>query len=235
MLTVDLSLLALEPGNTVLDLGCGTGRHARALRMLDGVRAVALDLSEKEIGAAAGSLREMDGNGARGPWLAVRGDAYVLPFRDASFDCVVASEIFEHLDEDDLAFREVTRVLRPGGILALSVPRFGPEAVCWALSSSYRHSEGGHVRIYRERELRRKLSRHGYDVYARHFAHGLHSPYWWLRCLVGLENEDAWLVRRYHDLLVRDLFEKPWWTRALDRTLTPFVGKSLVLYARRVV
>jgi SAM-dependent methyltransferase len=161
----------------------------------------------------------------------IRGSGYTLPFAAHSFDCVIVSEVLEHLHDDDAALRELGRVLRPGGLLAVSVPREGPEAVCWALSRAYRSMPGGHVRIYRRAALRRKLGEHGYRVVDTHFAHALHAPFWWLRCLVGVENADALPVRLYHRLLVWDLMQRPAVTRLAEKLLNPIIGKSVVFYA----
>jgi len=241
VLTVELERLGLRRGARVLDLGCGMGRHSRAARLVSGLATVALDLQEKETVETARSLRAMDegdpGVGIAppdaGPWMVVRGNSYHLPFADSSFDCVIASEVLEHIPDDDLALREITRVLRPGGSLAVSVPRWFPEAVCWALSNEYHGNEGGHVRIYRRSVLARKLSSHGYLLQGGHFAHALHSPYWWLKCAVGVNREDVYLVRLYHRLLVWDLFQKPRLTRVTETLLNPIIGKSVVLYARK--
>lgn len=241
MLTIRLEKLGLRPGSRLLDLGCGDGRHIRATRLERGIHAVALDLGEKEVTGTAQSLRAMDnGEGQMpspatdaGPWLVLRGNGYRLPFADASFDCLIVSEVLEHLHEDDAAIDEITRVLRPGGQLAVSVPRWGPEKICWAISSKYPHSEGGHVRIYRRRELEEKLGRHGYDLHGHHHAHALHSPYWWLKCAVGLDNDNFPLVRWYHRFLVWDMMKKPRLTRSLETLLDPLVGKSVVLYATK--
>ena len=92
---------------------------------------------------------------------AVKGDALDLPFADGTFDCVIASEILEHVPEDDRAIAELVRVLKPGGTLAVTVPRWLPERVCWALSDEYHANEGGHIRIYRADELRGKVLAHG--------------------------------------------------------------------------
>lgn len=204
-----------------------------------GVTGIALDIGVGEVRKTRDVLREVDRtpqaeggkHAAAAGWGVLRGSGYELPFEDSSFDCVIISEVLEHLHEDDRAIDEISRVLRPGGLLALSVPREGPEAVCWLLSRQYRNSPGGHVRIYRRRELRKKIESHGYDVFASHFAHALHSPYWWLRCAVGIDREEFLPVKLYHRLLVWDLMRKPWITRAIESAMNPFLGKSVVFYA----
>lgn len=230
--------LKLKPGMRVLDVGCGGGRHIRQTRLVPGVVGVGVDLGEQEVRDTAKMLRDLDQHpvawggtvpGA-GPWLSSRGSVYELPFPDESFDVVIISEVLEHLHEDDRALREISRVLKTGGTLAASVPREGPEAVCWALSKQYRNTPGGHVRIYRRKKLRSKLEKHGYDVFASHFAHGLHSPYWWLKCLFGPDNTENPAVKAYHKLLVWDMLRRPVLTRAMEAAVVPFIGKSVVFY-----
>jgi len=239
MLTVELDRLRLPPGAVVLDLGCGEGRHARAIRLVSGVAVVALDIKDEEITRTAASIAAMDDDGAvypavhdAGPWLALRGDSYALPFADESFDCVIASEILEHLHDDDKALDEIHRVLKRGGEVVVSVPRFGPELLCWALSREYRDTPGGHVRIYRRSALMRKIAAHDFELYAAHFAHALHAPYWWLKCAVGLERTGG-IVGAYHRFLVWDMFAKPRALRLLEWLLNPVIGKSEVFYARK--
>ena len=84
---------------------------------------------------------------------AVQGDALHLPFADGTFDRVIASEVLEHIPDDVAAMTELARVLRPGGTMAVTVPRCGPEFVNWALSDEYHDVPGGHVRIYRRSTL----------------------------------------------------------------------------------
>ena len=66
-----------------------------------------------------------------------------------------------------------------------------------------------------------------------HHAHALHSPYWWLKCAVGVHDDDHPLASAYHKLLVWDIMRKPAVTRLADRALNPVIGKSLVVYATK--
>ena len=125
---------------------------------------------------------------------------------------------------------ELARVLRPGGTMAVTVPRCGPEVVNWLLSDAYHDVPGGHIRIYRRAELARRVSAAGLRPAGGHHTHGLHSPYWWLRCLVGPTNDTNRAVAAYHRFLVWDIEKSPWLTRTLERMLSPLMGKSLVLY-----
>jgi SAM-dependent methyltransferase len=164
------------------------------------------------------------------PAAAVQGDALHLPFADGSFDRVICSEVLEHIPDDLAAMRELTRVLRPGGTMAVTVPRFGPELINWALSDEYHNVPGGHIRIYRRSVLSSRLSSVGLRVTGRHYAHGLHSPYWWLKCLVGTTNEQNRFVKTYHRFLVWDIMKKPRLTRYAEKVFSPLMGKSIVLY-----
>jgi SAM-dependent methyltransferase len=235
MLTVDYVRLGVQQGERLLDLGCGGGRHAfGAVRL--GAKVVAVDAAASEvsqvrdtIGAMldAGEIRDVDEAGA------VQGDALRLPFADGVFDRVIAAEVLEHIPDDTIAMEELARVLRPGGTMAITVPRFGPEAVNWALSSEYHDVPGGHVRIYRRSTLVERLRRAGLRLRGSHHAHALHSPYWWLRCVVGPKREDHPAVRAYHRLLVWDITRAPRSTRTAERLLNPVLGKSLVVYLEK--
>jgi SAM-dependent methyltransferase len=235
MLTVDYQKLEMKSGERLLDLGCGGGRHAFEAAKR-GARVVALDAGTDEVmkvrdtlGAMfeAGEISDPRGTGA------VQGDALRLPFPDGVFDRVIAAEVLEHIPDDTDAMRELVRVLRPGGLMAVTVPRFGPELVNWALSDEYHNIPGGHVRIYRRSELVGRLQQAGLRPFGSHHAHSLHSPYWWLRCAVGPKRDDHVFVKAYHRMLVWDITRSPWVTRTADRVLNPVLGKSLVVYARK--
>ncbi len=235
MLTVDFAQFPVGPGDRVLDMGCGGGRHAFSVYRR-GADVVALDMSEKDLREVEVMFRAMELEGdvpAGATATAVRGNAYALPFADASFDRVIAAEVLEHLPDDVDAMTELARVLRPGGLIAVTVPRWGPEKVCWALSDDYHEVEGGHVRIYRGSELVSRLKGTGLVKLGTHHAHALHAPYWWLKCAVGVTNDANPLVRAYHSLLVWDMVKQPLLTRVAERVLQPVVGKSLVVYLRK--
>ena len=237
MLTVDYDRLGVRAGDLLLDLGCGFGRHAfEGFRR--GARVVALDRSDAELKDVRQTFAAMldAGEGpADGMTAGVNGDALRLPFPDGTFDRVIASEVLEHIPDDHGAMAELARVLRPAGTIAVTVPTWLPERICWALSSEYHApaAVGGHVRIYRESEVRDRLAEAGLRPGDSHHAHALHSPYWWLRCAVGPTNDQHPLVRAYHRVLVWDLTDRPVVTRVLEQALNPVLGKSLVVYARK--
>jgi SAM-dependent methyltransferase len=235
MLTVDFDRLGLRPGDRVLDMGCGAGRHAFEMYRR-GADVVALDQDADELAGVSeifAGMRE-GGEVPDGAEADVKeGDALDLPFADGEFDRVVASEVLEHIPDDDRAISELVRVLRPGGTMAVTVPRWLPERICWALSDQYHEVEGGHVRIYTGTALAAKLERAGLRVTGRDHVHGLHSPYWWVKCAVGVDNDKNPLVRAYHQLLVWDIVKRPLATRLAERVLDPLVGKSLVLYLEK--
>jgi len=163
----------------------------------------------------------------------VGGDATAMPFGDEVFDRVIAAEVLEHVPGDQCALAEIARLLRPGGLLAVTVPAWLPERICWQLSADYHNTPGGHVRIYTRPGLEAKLRAAGLVVGGHHHAHALHSPYWWLKCAVGVHDDAHPLARAYHRMLVWDITRRPAVTRAAERLLNPLIGKSLVLYARK--
>ena len=193
VLTVDFDRLGIGPGTKVIDVGCGAGRHSfEAYRR--GADVVAFDQNAAELRSVDTMLRAMAEAGeapAIGSAQAVVGDALALPYPDETFDCVIASEILEHVPADDAVIAELIRVLKVGGTLAVTVPRWLPERVCWLLSDDYHSNEGGHIRIYRANELRGKIAGRGMKFTHTHHSHALHSPFWWLKCAVGVETRPS--------------------------------------------
>jgi SAM-dependent methyltransferase len=128
--------LRSQPGRKILNAGAGQGTFTQLLEQ-HGFEVTSMDLSPP----AVALLRDR----VEGPVMA--GDVARMPFEDAAFDAVVLGEVLEHVVQDEHAMRETARILKPGGVVAISVPSdslpFGPAAE-WA----------GHVRHYSEHELR---------------------------------------------------------------------------------
>jgi SAM-dependent methyltransferase len=232
VLTVDFDRLGVGGSTKVIDVGCGAGRHAfEAYRR--GADVVALDHDAAALDTVGAVFRAMADAGeapASASAEAVVGDALNLPYADQTFDYVIASEILEHIPEDDAAIAELLRVLKVGGTLAVTVPRWLPERLCWLLSEEYHSNEGGHVRIYRASALSAKIADRGMVLTGKHHAHALHSPFWWLKCAVGVSRSENALVNAYHKMLVWDLMRRPMITRLAESALNPLVGKSVALY-----
>jgi demethylmenaquinone methyltransferase/2-methoxy-6-polyprenyl-1,4-benzoquinol methylase len=101
---------AVSPGDRVLDACCGTGDLAIAAQRRGAAEVVGLDFSEEMLERARRKAPELE-------W--VRGDALALPFGDASFDAATVGFGVRNVDDLEAGIRELRRVLRPGGRLAI--------------------------------------------------------------------------------------------------------------------
>ncbi len=226
LLTVDLDELDVRPGDLLLDAGCGEGRHCAGA--LDrGARVIGLDIDRAALAAAQATLRERPGRSDL-----LRGDALALPFPDARFDRVICSEVMEHVDDYNGALRELARITRPAGRLAVTVPTELSEKLYLHLSDEYFESPGGHIRIFSPKKLARAMRRAGFEEIRAGFAHALHTPYWALRNFVGLSGADARPVVRAYRIGLLRATQSPLAHR-LERMLNRVFPKSLILYARR--
>jgi SAM-dependent methyltransferase len=240
VITIDLNRIRrFDPsrlyGCRILDIGCGTGRHTCDAFRFPKVVVVGVDINLEDVVETRKRLSSHQeiGDHGGGRCGALVADICALPFKDNFFDLVICSEVLEHIRDHKTAVSEAVRVLKPDKTLAVSVPRYLPERICWALSDKYYTVRNGHVRIYKKKVLVDLLEREGLMLWGSHFAHSLHVPYWWLKCLVGTEHEDCRPVNAYHRLLVWDMMKKPRITRFLDKMLNPILGKSLVLYMKK--
>lgn len=233
MLTLELDKLGLRAGDTILDVGCGEGRHCHGLHYMgQGLNVVGLDADAASLHkakAGAAGIYHKDG----GDISFIKGDAYNLPFPDDSMDAVICSEVLEHLHDYIPALKEMRRVLKKGGVLAVSVPHNWTETICWRLAAGpdgYAFQPGGHIRIFDDFSLRREISALGFRFTRKHHAHALHTPYWWLKCAFWSRKESHPLIKVYHKLLVWEMMKRPWGLRMVERVARGWLGKSVVLY-----
>jgi SAM-dependent methyltransferase len=230
LLTVDLERLDVRPGELLLDAGCGEGRHCFGA-LERGARVVGIDLDEASLRAGSRPLvnrgRELGRLGAM-----LRADAFRLPFRSETFDRVICAEVMEHVHDFRGAARELARVTRPGGRVAVTIPTATSEHLYLRAGDDYFESPGGHIRIFRPRELAEGLAAAGLFTRGVGFAHALHTPYWVMRSLAGLPraDESAW-VRGYRLFLIRAVGSRL--LTRLEALLNYVCPKSLILYATK--
>lgn len=129
----------------ILDIGCGCGLNTVNLNRFGST--FPLDISEK----ALCFCRE------RGLERLVRSGVNPLPFKDNSFELIVASDLIEHLDDDSSALKEFYRVLKKNGIILLTVPAH-PSLY------SYHDRALGHKRRYKRRELEKRSRESGFFI-----------------------------------------------------------------------
>ncbi len=235
MLTVNFNLFRIEKGDKFLDVGCGEGRHSWEVNRLNCCKVCALDMDYMSLRKTLFVLLHMDSQGVSdGKWDVMRADALSLPFQDASFDKIICAEVMEHVADDEQGIRELVRVLKWGGALAVTVPTYLTEAVYWAMDEDYYNHPGGHVRKYKSRELVDALRRNNLAVYAIRYEHAFHSIYWLLRCIFGLKNEGAMVPALYHGFLEMQIVTKSRFVPWMERILNFFFPKSIVIYTRKI-
>jgi len=136
----------------ILDAGCGSSLIVQSLN-----NAVGMEFN-------FGKLRFLRHHGIP----LARGSAFALPFKDASFDCVISSQVIEHLAYDEILFSEMRRVLRPGGMLILGTPDYA--TIGWRIiEPAYRFLLPGgyadeHITHYTREKLIEIVTRHGFAV-----------------------------------------------------------------------
>jgi SAM-dependent methyltransferase len=157
--------LGLEPDSPILDVGTSTGANMRMLRNMHFSDVTGLDFSEEAIRFCA----------AKGFTDVRLGDVCAMPWPDASFALVVATDIIEHVDDHEKAVSEIFRVLKPGGHALITVPAFQS---LWGLKDEYAH----HKRRYRMGPLLDLIRSAGFTVERSfYFNYILFGPIWLAR------------------------------------------------------
>lgn len=155
-----LTALRGVPDGRVLEVGCGGGAFARAIkRHRPELEIVGCDLSQEVLAVA-----KKKGRGVKYQ----QADVYQLPFKDKSFQAVVSFDVWEHLEKPEEAFKEVFRVLKPGGIFHFFVPTEGNPLHLFQIlpQKIYQTKQiyGGHIQAYTQDGLFKLLSQAGFKI-----------------------------------------------------------------------
>ena len=233
MLTFNFKKINLSSRAKILEVGCGEGRHIfGSLQAFNQPYCIGYDQHIPSLNTCKEGLeffKELDTGGS----IFMQGSVYKLPFADDSFDLIFCSEVLEHLDVYHLALNEIHRVLKTGGKFLPSVPSFWPEKICWTLSTGYQNMPGGHVRIFKKKQVISEITNHGFNYESSERFHGLHSAYWWLRCMFWNTQESNWMVKKYKQFLEYQILQNPYWLQKLENMLNPVFGKSIAYYFQK--
>jgi SAM-dependent methyltransferase len=214
----EIAALGLPVDAPILEVGTSTGTNLRMLGDLGFQRVAGLDLSDEAIRFCAdkklGNVR--------------RGDVCALPFEDASFELVLATDILEHVADDALALREIARVLKRAGRTLITVPAFDS---LWGLQDEVAH----HLRRYRLPPIKSAVEAAGLRVVrCFYFNYLLFVPIWLARQVLRALHIELASENQLNSLLLNrlltyffelDLRTAPW--------LTPPFGVSIFVLAEK--
>ncbi|MBC7814480.1 MAG: methyltransferase domain-containing protein [Burkholderiales bacterium] len=160
-----------QDGDLILDAPCGRGFYLNMLRYVSDCRLIGLDLDWPVLVKAQRNIGHLSG------MMLNHASIYELPYADSTFDAAILSEVLEHLDRDVDGLREVYRVMKPGGVVAITVPNanypFWWDPINRTLENVFKTHIGSgalagiwanHVRLYTAQQLRESVQAAGFVV-----------------------------------------------------------------------
>ena len=159
----------LRAGSRLLEIGCGAG-NLLLQATVPGSYPVALDLSMQALNFVRSRLEEAESSSdAPSEFTCTQAIGESLPFADHTFDCILLSEVIEHLEEPQISIREVVRVLCPGGRLLITTPNYRSfwPIMEWAvdrLNMAPKMAGEQHISRFHPSSLKKTLSESGLQV-----------------------------------------------------------------------
>ena len=226
--TFEFSKLNLKKIRKIIDVGCGNGRHLKSLSfVLHNAEVIGIDHSKDEINKLKDEFTNFSCKN-HNSYEFLHHDIRDIPIKDSSQDLVICSEVLEHVPNYEAVLAECYRVLKPAGVLLISVPTYTPEKLCWLFSKKYRQTPGGHIRIFKKAQLMESFNKLKLNLFNYHRQHSFHSIYWILRSKNNMEESD--FLKSFHGLLVKQMFGQAQTSAFIEKMLNPLFGKSECFY-----
>ena len=164
--------LDLKDGDEVLDLGCGDGYYLYFLSNLPlKLKLIGFDHDPIVLANARKNLSSKK-------IKLIRGDIFKLPFKDNSVQKIIMTEVLEHVEDDKRALQEIFRVLKPKGVLVITVPSldypFLWDPINWVLQRMFdTHISGTgfwagiwarHARLYQTKEMVSLMKKQKFNI-----------------------------------------------------------------------
>jgi ubiquinone/menaquinone biosynthesis C-methylase UbiE len=169
-----LTSLDIQDTDNVLDAGGGDGYYSKLLLETTNAKITLYDFDENALNSARKNLE--------GKQIEIlQGSVHQIPFPSDSFDKIILTEVLEHVPQENKALDELYRILKPGGLIAITVPNYNfPffwDPVNWVAQNIFKNPIRkspfnnffagiwyGHLRLYKPDILRKKLTEHNFKV-----------------------------------------------------------------------
>jgi SAM-dependent methyltransferase len=230
---INLDALEVVPGSQVVDVGCADGHLARALAAAN-IDVIGVEPEQylrdrfQRHAATAGPGRA----------TVVAGTVEQLPFDSQSVSAVTITEVLEHVDDPGRAMAELHRIMRPGGVLCLSVPTAFTERLFWRLHPQYPVNTT-HVRIFTRARLSELIRRARFEIVTWEGRNAQASISWIFHSLLRSHSDHAGNITEH--LWVDRVLGRLWAVLRRARLEAPFVKvanrllpKSWYVYCRRM-